>query len=70
MITEFLLSSQTTVTIRALGATIGDAPFNVFSVVANPKLTIYDGTSAAIVTNDAHPRVAAVTALGKANNKA
>ena len=70
MIAGFVLSTQTTVTIRALGPTIGAAPFNVADVVANPKLTIYDGTGTAIATNDDYASsasVAAVTASGKAN---
>ena len=70
MIAGFVLSTQTTVTIRALGPTIGAAPYNVADVVANPKLTIYDGTGTAIATNDDYASsasVAAVTASGKAN---
>ena len=70
MIAGFVVSSSTTVTIRALGPTIAAAPFNVSGTISNPVLTIYDGSGNVVTTNDNfadHSSASAVAASGKNN---
>jgi len=70
MIAGFVVSSSTTVTIRALGPTIAAAPFNVSGTISNPVLTIYDGSGNIVTTNDNfadHSSASAVAASGKDN---
>ena len=70
MIAGFVVSSSTTVTIRALGPTIAAAPFNVSGTISNPVLTIYDGNNNIVTSNDNyadHSSASAVRASGKDN---
>ena len=70
MIAGFVVSSSTTVTIRALGPTIAAAPFNVSGTISNPVLTIYDGNGNIVTSNDNyadHSSASAVAASGKDN---
>ncbi len=45
-------SGTKTVLIRAVGPTLGAAPFNVPGVLADPKVEVYDSAGALIVEND------------------
>lgn len=51
-----------TVLIRAIGPTLGAAPFNVGGVVADPQLVLFNGASARIGDNDNWGGGAALTA--------
>jgi hypothetical protein len=54
MIPGFVISSEgsRTVLIRAVGPTLGAAPFNVPGVLADPVLTVFNGSSVQILSND------------------
>ena len=68
MIAGFVVSSNTTVTIRALGPTL--ASLGVSGALADPILQIYDGAGNLVTSNDNnadHSSASAVSSSGKAN---
>ena len=68
MIAGFIVSSNTTVTIRALGPTL--TGLGVSGALANPVLQIYDAGGNLVTSNDNfadHSSASAVTSSGKAN---
>jgi hypothetical protein len=68
MIAGFIVSSNTTVTIRALGPTL--TSLGVSGALADPILQIYDGDGNLVTSNDNyadHSSASAVSSSGKAN---
>lgn len=55
-----------TVLIRAIGPTLGTAPFNLSGVAADPRLTLYAGTARAAENNDWSGTTALATAFAQA----
>ena len=45
-------STSVKVLVRAVGPTLGAAPFNVGGVIADPKLTLFNAANASLSTND------------------
>jgi hypothetical protein len=60
MIAGFVIGGgeRQTVLIRAVGPTLGAAPYNVAGVLADPTLELYQGQTS-LTTNDDHPAAAA-----------
>ena len=73
MIAGFIVtgSGSTTVTIRVLGPTIADAPYNVSGTISDPSLTIVDGTGSVVTSNDNwvdFPLASEIQTAGRAPN--
>lgn len=63
MIAGFILNSNSTVTIRALGPTLNSA-FGVTGVLANPTMSVVNqATGATVVTNDDYATAASAAAV-------
>jgi hypothetical protein len=59
-------STAKTVLIRAVGPTLGAAPFNIPGAMADPQLVLFNAASAQIATNDNWGGDAQLTAAGNA----
>ena len=60
-------STAVQVLIRASGPTLGAAPFNVPNVLPDPKVTVFNSSSAVLATNAGWGGSASITAANKAS---
>ena len=60
-------STAVQVLIRASGPTLGTAPFNVSGIIPDPKVTVFNSSSAVLATNAGWGGSASITAANKAS---